>query len=180
MKKKQTTSSQSRTTRKRSTTTSRPSIWRISPPQHETVDKGHGRIETRRIWTSTELKGYIEFPHHEQVARIERSVTDLAGNPLRHEVVSCITSLTTEKASPERLLQINREHWGIENKLHYVRDVTYEEDRCRIRTKSGPRVMASLRNIAIGILRLRKHTNIAAAVRHYAAKQHLTLGLIGI
>ena len=144
------------------------------------MDKGHGRIETRRIWTSTELKGYIEFPYHEQVVRIERSVADLDGNPLRHEVVSGITSLTPDKAGPERLLQINREHWGIENKLHYVRDVTYDEDRCRIRTKSGPRVMASLRNIAIGILRLRKHTNIAQAVRHYAAKQHLTLDLIGI
>ena len=73
-----------------------------------------------------------------------------------------------------------RGHWGIENKLHYVRDVTYDEDRCRIRTKSGPRVMAALRNLAIGIFQLRKHTNITQAVRLYGAKQHLTLGLIGI
>ncbi len=144
------------------------------------MDKGHGRIETRRIWTSVELKGYLEFPYHEQVVRIERATTDLAGKTLRHEVVSGITSLTPEKAGPERLLQINRGHWGIENKSHYVRDVTFDEDRCRIRTKSGPRVMASLRNLAIGILRLRKHTNIAQALRTYAAKQHLTLSLIGI
>ncbi len=144
------------------------------------MDKGHGRIETRRIWSSAELKEYIEFPHHQQVVRIERLVTDLAGNLLRHEVVSGITSLTPEKADPERLLKISREHWGIENKLHYVRDVTYDEDRCRIRTKSGPRVMATLRNLAIGIMRLQKHSNIAKAVRHYAAKQHLTLSLIGI
>ena len=144
------------------------------------MDKGHGRIETRRIWTSTELKRYLEFPYQEQVVRIERTVTDLAGNPLRHEVVSGITSLPPEKAGPERLLEINRGHWGIENKLHYVRDTTYDEDRCRIRTKSGPRVMAALRNVAIGILRLRKHSNIAQAVRLYAAKPHLTLGLIGI
>ena len=144
------------------------------------MDKGHGRIETRRIWTSTDLKGYLEFPYHEQVMRIERVTTDLSGNALRHEVVSGITSLTPEKASPERLLQINREHWCIENKLHYVRDVAYDEDRCRIRQKSGPRIMATLRNVAIGILRLRKHTNISQANRHYAAKQNLTLGLIGI
>ena len=144
------------------------------------MDKGHGRIETRRIWTSTELKGYLEFPYHEQVVRIERATTDLTGKILRHEVVSGITSLTPEKANPEQLLQINRGHWGIENKVHYVRDVTYDEDRCRIRTKSGPQVMASLRNLAIGILRLRKRTNIAQAIRHYAAKQHLTLSLIGI
>src|SRR3989337_1741094 len=110
MRKKRTTSSRSRTTRKRSTTTSRPSIWRLFPPQHETVDKGHGRIETRRIWTSTELKGYIEFPYHEQVVRIGRPVTDLPGNQLRHEVVSGITSLTPEKAGPERLLQTNPYH----------------------------------------------------------------------
>jgi len=157
-----------------------PSGWRISPPHHETIDKGHGRIETRRIWTSTELKGYLEFPYHEQGIRIERTATDLKGKLLRHEVVSAITSLTPEQAGPKRLLQINREHWGIENKLHYVRDVTYDEDRCRIRTKSGPQVMATLRNLAIGILRLRKHTNIAQAIRHYAAKQHLTLSLIGL
>jgi len=144
------------------------------------VDKGHGRIETRRIWTSAGLKGYLEFPYHEQVVRIERITTDLTGKRLRHEAVSGITSLTPEKAGPERLLRINREHWGIENKVHYVRDVTYDEDRCRIRTKSGPRVMAALRNLAIGILRFRKYTNIAQAIRHYAAKQHLTLSLIGI
>lgn len=144
------------------------------------MDKGHGRIETRRIWTSTELKGYLEFPYHEQVVRIERLTTDLSGKTIRHEVVSGITSLTPEKAGPERLLEINRGHWGIENKVHYVRDVTYDEDRCRIRTKSGPRVMATLRNLAMGILRLRKQTNIAKAIRSYAANQHLTLSLIGI
>lgn len=112
--------------------------------------------------------------------RIERITTDLSGKNMRREVVSGITSLTPEKASPKQLLEINRGHWSIENKVHYVRDVTYDEDRCRIRTKSGPRVMASLRNLAIGILRLRKHTNIAQALRTYAAKQHLTLSLIGI
>ena len=144
------------------------------------MDKGHGRIETRRIWTSTELKEYLEFPYNEQVVRIERFTTDLTGTMLHHEIVSGITSLRPEKAGPKRLLEINRGHWGIENKVHYVRDVTYDEDRCRIRTKSGPRVMASLRNLAISILRLRKQTNIAQALRHYAAKQHLTLSLIGI
>jgi predicted transposase YbfD/YdcC len=144
------------------------------------VEKGHGRIETRKLWASAELKGYIDFPYHEQVVRIERITTDLTGKALRHEIVSGITSLSSEKAGPERLLRINREHWGIEDKLHYVRDVTFDEDRCRIRTKSGPRVMATLRNLAIGILRLGQWTNIAQAIRHYGAKQHLTLGLIGL
>lgn len=90
------------------------------------MDKGHGRIETRRIWTSAELKGYLEFPYQEQVVRIERTRTDLAGNLLSREVVSGITSLSPEKAGPERLLEISRGHWGVENRLHYVRDVTYD------------------------------------------------------
>jgi predicted transposase YbfD/YdcC len=152
----------------------------IFPPQHETVDKGHGRIETRRIRCSTDLKGYIEFPFHEQVVRIDRITTDLRGNKQTHEVAYGITSLSPHKASPQRLLQINRGHWGIENGLHYVRDVTFQEDLCQIRTKSAPRILAALRNLVIGIFRLKKHKNIAKAVRYYARRPHLTLGLIGL
>jgi len=65
----------------------------------------------------------------------------------RSETVYLITSLKPDKASPEKLLKINREHWGIENKSHYVRDVTYDEDRSQIRSKNGPRMMAILRNL---------------------------------
>ena len=156
------------------------SIWRLSPPQDEIVDKGHGRIETRRLWCSTELHGYIDFPHHGQVTRVERITTDLQGQPLRHDVAFGITSLTPERATPQRLLQIDRGHWGIENSLHYVRDVTFDEDRCRIRTQSAPRFMATLRNLAVSLLNLTHHTNIAKALRHYAAKPHLTLRLVGL
>ncbi len=147
---------------------------------HETIDKGHGRLEIRRIWTSTELINYLEFPGHQQVMHIERIAEFLKSGKTRHEVVFGITSLSPEKASPERLLELNRGHWSIENSLHYVRDTTFDEDRSQIRTKTAPQVMATLKNLAISILRLHTFTNIASAVRHFAAQQNLTLLSVGL
>ena len=86
----------------------------------------------------------------------------------------------TARADPERLLNLARGHWGIENKSHYVRDVTFDEDRSQISKKSGPRVMATLRNFVISILRLIGRKNIAKALRDMAAKPHMALRLIGI
>jgi predicted transposase YbfD/YdcC len=83
------------------------------------------------------------------------------------EIAYGLTSLTKEQASAERLLELNREHWGIENKFHYVRDVTYDEDRCRIRTQNGPRVMASIRNLAISIFRMIGFRNIPTGIRTF-------------
>ena len=80
----------------------------------------------------------------------------------------------------ERILNLARGHWGIENKSHYVRDVTFDEDRSQISKKSGPRVMATLRNFVISILRLIGRKNIAKALRDMAAKPHMALRLIGI
>lgn len=73
-----------------------------------------------------------------------------------------------------------RSHWSIENKVHWVRDVTYDEDRSQIRTGTGPEVMAVLRNAAIGALRLSGVTNIAAANRHHARDSTRPLALLGI
>lgn len=147
---------------------------------HETVDKGHGRLEIRRIWASSDLNEYLEFPCHKQVMRIERITEMLKSGKQRHEVVFGITSLSPEQASPERLLELNRGHWSIENSLHHVRDTTFDEDRSQIRTKAAPQVMATLKNLAISILRLNSFTNIASALRHFAAQQHLSLALIGL
>lgn len=91
-----------------------------------------------------------------------------------------MTSLTAEKASPARLLSLNRLHWGIENKLHYVRDVTFDEDRSRVRKKSGPHVMASLRNLAISVLRMAGADNIAEALRLCSWNTARPLRLIGV
>ena len=89
-----------------------------------------------------------------------------------------ITSLTPEEASPERLLKLNRMHWGIENSLHWVRDETFREDRSQIRTGNAPRVMATLRNLAITILRRCGATNIAKTLRSFAYNTPLALTLI--
>jgi hypothetical protein len=150
------------------------------PPQWTTFDKGHGRIEERRIWTSVELTGYIEFPHARQVFCVERIVQRLDGSPLRHETIVGVTSLPPDRGSPERLLALNRGHWGIENKIHWVRDVTFDEDRSQVRKGAAVQVMASLRNIAISLLRLAGATNIAAALRSCAARVGRALRLIGL
>jgi predicted transposase YbfD/YdcC len=91
-----------------------------------------------------------------------------------------MTSLSPLKADPARLLELNRGHWSIENRLHYVRDVTFDEDRSQIRTKNAPRIMASLRNFAISVFRWFGRTNIAKTLRDMAARPYLSLRLIGL
>lgn len=112
--------------------------------------------------------------------RIERVTTTLTGQLLRQDVAFAITSAPAERATPPRLLELSRGHWRIENSLHWVRDVTFDEDRSQVRTNSGPRVMATLRNLAISLLRLAKQPNMAKALRAYAAQPHRTLGVIGL
>jgi predicted transposase YbfD/YdcC len=84
-------------------------------------------------------------------------------------VAYAVTSLSPQKASPQRLLTLWRGHWGIENRLHWVRDVTFDEDRSAIRTGAAPQIMAALRNTVISMLRLAGSTNIAATLRRHAA-----------
>ena len=137
---------------------------------HETLDSGHGRIERRRIQTTTALNGYIDFPHARQVARVQRQVTR-AGRTTT-ETAWLITSLAPEHADAARLLALNRGHWAIENRLHWIRDVTFDEDRCQARTGAGPQVLACLRNVAIALVRRLTRAwskSIASALRHFAA-----------
>ena len=126
-------------------------------------------METRRIWTSERLSGYVNFPHAAQVACVEREVFEVSANKTRFERVYLISSQTRAQASAEQLLALNRGHWGIENKLHYVRDVAYDEDRCRARKGNTPRTLACMRNFAISLLRLLHVPNIKAALRDLAA-----------
>ena len=135
-------------------------------------------MEERRIWTSTELCGYLDFPYVAQVFVIQRIIVRLTTEERCCETVYGVTSSRPEKARPACLLAWNRNHWCIENGLHYVRDFTFDEDRCRIRKHAGARVMASLRSLAISILRLDDHTNIAAANRHHARDPQRTLKLL--
>jgi len=144
------------------------------------VTKGHGRIETRSIRASAELTGYIDFPYAEQVLFLHRVTTDLKGNPLRSELSYGITSLSLEAARPARLLELNRNHWSIENGIHWVRDVTFDEDRSRIRKMPGPQVMATLRNLAISVLRMAGARYIAKGLRHCSWDRNRTFRLIGL
>ena len=135
-------------------------------PDHVTFDRGHGRTEQRTTRVAPITAGSaISFPHGAQVFRVRRDVGGLDDQRTTKEIAHCITSLTAEQASPEELAGYIRGHWQIENRLHGVRDLTYDEDRSQARTGAGPRVMASLRNLAISALRLNGHTNIAAALR---------------
>lgn len=137
-------------------------------------------MEIRKIWTTTEINDYVDFPYCGQVACLERYREDIKSGKIQNETVYLITSLSQDDANGERLLTLIRGHWGIENKSHYVRDFTFDEDRSKVRTKSGPRIMATLRNFAISIFRLIGYTNMAKALRDMMAKPHLTLRLIGI
>ncbi len=132
------------------------------------------------IWTSTALAGYLDFPHAAQAFRLERHTTDLHGARPRTEVVYGLTSLPPAQADPARLLALTRGHWAIENRLHWVRDVTFDEDRSRVRKGAGAHVMASVRNLAISLLRLAGAQNIAAALRACAADAARALRLIGL
>ena len=95
------------------------------------------------------------------------------------ELAYAITSLTPEEAGPARLLRLWRGHWRIENRLHWVRDVTFDEDRSQVRTEVAPQVMAAFCNAVIGLLRRTWTRNIAAALRHYAWKPLAALNLLG-
>ncbi|MGQ0674060.1 MAG: ISAs1 family transposase [Hyphomicrobium sp.] len=115
----------------------------------ETNDKGHGRLETRRIAVSAEAVAHLEWPALAQIARLTR--IRKAGDKISCETVYLTTSLPAVEAGPERLLALSRAHWGNENRLHYVRDVSMDEDRCRVR--AGARALAGVRNTALAIIR---------------------------
>ena len=128
-----------------------------------TLDKGHGRRERRTLRATTALNGYLDWLGVGQVGQVEGEVT--RDGETTREVRSFITSAPRSEAGAETLLKWARGHWSIENRSHYVRDVTMGEDASRIRKGSGPRVMAAVRKAAIGLLRMTGATNIAAALR---------------
>lgn len=131
----------------------------------QTCDRHGDRTETRRLWASLALNDYLDWPGAQQVAKVER-VCDRNGErtvQVRYVLTSCGSRL-----GPHALLRAVRGHWRIENRLHYVRDVTMGEDASQVRTGSAPEVMAALRNAVLGILRADGWENIAAGLRYYA------------
>ena len=91
-----------------------------------------------------------------------------------------VTSLTVSQATPERILSLNRGEWEIENRLHYVRDMTYDEDRSQVRKGNRPQAMAGIRNLAISLLRLAGANSIAAATRYFARQVERPLRSLGL
>jgi hypothetical protein len=119
----------------------------------ETVEKGHGRIETRLIAVRTKLPSRLNenWPGLTAICRIERRRE--MKTYCSREVIYAITSVPIEKLAPKALLQLSRDHWQIENGLFHVRDVTFREDACRVRTGSAPQVLAEIRNATLTLIR---------------------------
>ena len=136
------------------------------------VNKGHGRLEVRTIQTSEMLNSYSDWPGLAQVYRLERTIQYWrSGNCYRTtcEVEFGITSLTRQKASASRLLEIRRAHWGIEAGLHYRRDVTLKEDATRMTVGNTGVIMASINNLVLALIQQAKFYNAAQAHRWFAA-----------
>jgi len=150
--------------------------WRAIPIADHTRDRGHGRVEIRRLQVTT-VAG-LDFPHATQAIRITRRVRSLHRRRWRTVTVYAVTNLTAAQASPARLADWIRGHWGIEA-LHHLRDTTFAEDASKVRVGTAPRAMASLRNLAIGILHAHGHRNIAAALRRNARDATRVLPLLG-
>jgi predicted transposase YbfD/YdcC len=126
---------------------------RLPETTTQTLTTGHGRIEQRYLTVSSQLNDYLDWPHVGQVFRLQRVVHHTQTGKLTYQVVFGITSLTGDDCSPERLMHLLRTHWHIENRLHFVRDVTFHEDACPIRHTKRQRVLACLNNLAIGLIR---------------------------
>jgi len=152
--------------------------WREVPVGDQTRDRGHARAERRTVRVTAVATGLL-FPHAAQAVQIIRRRRPLTGKKRwSTETVYAVTSLDATQASPADLADIIRGHWTIEDRLHWVRDVVFDEDRSQVRTRNGPRTMASLRNLAVTVLRLAGVTNIAAALRHHARRPNRPLQTI--
>jgi predicted transposase YbfD/YdcC len=152
--------------------------WNDTPISHTQNDRGHGRIERRTIRVLPAPQD-LPFPHLNQVTLIERYVSDLDGTSRSAVAALGITSLPDARADPARLARLTRGHWSIES-LHWVRDTVYREDASHVRTQSGPRVMAGLRNLAIGALRLIGRTDITDATRWAGRFMHRPFTILNI
>ena len=140
--------------------------WADVPVTAWTVDDDRGRHELRTVQVLP-APPELNFPHVAQVFLIERTVT--VNGKTTYQAMLYVTSLTVEQADPADLLAYVRQHWGIEV-LHWMRDVTFGEDASRIRTGNTPRIMATLRNVVVSLLRIHDTVNIAAALRYNARK----------
>ncbi len=121
-----------------------PALVAATGTRTRTCDKGHGRLERRRLWTSTALVGYSDWPGLAQALCLEREVVRLNTGEVHRAVVYAVTSLPPEQADAQVLLRLWRGHWGIENRLHWLRDVGFSEDRSAARVDGVPQMLAAV------------------------------------
>ena len=145
---------------------------------HETLEKSHGRVETRCLNASTSLNEYLDWPGIEQVIQYRFTRKDLKTGKETIKVHYGITSLKPEEASAQRLLRLRRGHWSIENKSHWIRDNTLGEDTSSVRCGAIPQIMAALRNAALAVLRFAGITRIADEIKYLASKPKLAVNYI--
>ena len=148
---------------------------KVRATEQRTSDKAHGRIEKRscRVLDLTEHHDRARLPHRQVAFRIERERRSVKTGKVEYETVHGVTSLPPDQATAEVVLALVRGHWIIENRVHHVRDVSYDEDRCRVRTGNLPRNLACLTNLAISIVRLQgRFEYTPQAHRHYARRPH--------
>jgi predicted transposase YbfD/YdcC len=145
-----------------------------------TMNKGHGRLETRTVTCTDDLDDYLAWPGVQQVLRRETERIDLKTGVVTRAATYAVTSLRVEDATPEHLAALWRGHWMVENGRHYVRDVTLGEDACQMHVGAAPQALAAIRNGLISLVRQAGWRNIAAALRHYSTSVKDALQLIGV
>ncbi|MFI7151817.1 ISAs1 family transposase [Nonomuraea sp. NPDC050022] len=152
--------------------------WREAILNDRTDETGHGRREIRRMKICTARPG-LPFPHAAQAIQVKRRRTDHKTGKTTIVTIYAVTSLPPGRTTHAHLATLIRGHWSVET-LHHIRDVTYREDASRVRTGTAPRIMAGLRNLAIGLARLIGWTNIAAATDYYRSHPADGLQLLGL
>lgn len=144
----------------------------------KSVQKGHGRLEVRELWASTQMNEWFEtaWAGVAQVFRLRRWVKD--GDKEREEIVYGVTNLPGKKASAARLLALQQAHWRIENRLHYRRDVTLGEDACQVRITGAPQALAALNGGVLALMDWLRVPNVASQMRHFCAHPAEALHLL--
>lgn len=156
-----------------------PREQRLAAAERQTAtstSKGHGRLERRTLISTTSVcDGYVDWPGLAQAFKLTRQRT-LRGRTTTQTSYG-ITSLGRDKADAGRLLELVRQHWGIEM-LFWVRDMTFGEDACRVRSGAAPAILSALRNACVTLLDHAGHPNKAAALRRHAAHPDEALALV--
>lgn len=143
------------------------------------VNKGHGRLEQRMLTVSSQLKDFLDWPYLEQVFKLERRFTSLKTGEIQEQIVYGFTSLSRDEITPKQLLNMIRAYWGIENGLHYRRDVTFHEDHTRMTKGSMGQAMACLNNLVLGILLSKlRYRYMPSARRYFNAYPHAAFSLL--